>query len=119
MFATIEEDGTMHWIDHSGRFGHAGSFGGLMFKDGVAQHFRGDQQITPKEVEREQQEFCIDVKLTPTEFEPVQALIAGVGKPWFAGWAEAHSKRLHDLLAAIYWKHVNQYVHIPFDKRDA
>ena len=119
MFVTIEVNGTMHWLDHSGRFGHGGGFSGITFKDGVEQHFRGTRQLTPEEVECEKQEFCIDVQLTPKEFEPIQNLINSVGKPWLSGWEQTQSKQLHDLLAAVYWKHVNQFVFSPFDKRDA
>jgi hypothetical protein len=119
MFVSCEKDGTMRWVDHSGRFGHAGVFGGFRSKDGVEQHFRGGRPISPKDVEREIQEFQIDIQLTPTEFEPIQSLITEVGKPWLAGWDEAHNKQLHDLLATVFWKHVNQYVHSPFDEQDS
>lgn len=119
MFVTILENGAMHWLDHSGRFGHGRGLGGVSFKDDTEQHFRGSRQLTPEEAEREKQEFRIDVQLTPAEFGPIQNLITVVGKPWFAGWEQSKSKRPHDLLAAVYWKHVNQFVYSPFDEQDA
>jgi hypothetical protein len=120
MFVTVDESGMMRWVDHAGRFGHVGGFGGFTSTgDGEVQHFRGGHTISPSEAEREMHEFTVDVQLEPAEFEPIQSLIARIGKPWFAGWDAPHSEQLHALLAAIYWRHVNQYVHHPFDERDA
>lgn len=119
MFVTIEDDGLMHWADVHGRFGHAGGFGGFHFTDGEEQHFRGDKKLTPEEAERERQEFTVEVQLTTTEFEPIKSFINSVGKPWLTGWDAANSKKLHELLAMIYWKRVNQFVHDPFDEKDA
>lgn len=115
LFVTIKEDGWMGWMDHSGRMGHAG-VGAVWFRDGREEHWRGDQKLTPKQVESEKQEFGIEVRLEPSEFQPIRDFIIHVGKPWLAGWEMNDSSRLHEMLEAIYWKHVNQFVYRPFDE---
>jgi hypothetical protein len=114
MMVTIEEDGLMHWVDHHGRFGHQGR-GGFFSEDGTVQHFRGDKMLTPDQVDRESQEFTIDVRPSAAEFRAIRDLVLFVGKPWTAGWSAEQSRKLHMMLEAIYWNLVNEFVHEPWE----
>ena len=117
LFVTIEPTGVMHWLDHSGRMGHAGGWGEIRHEDGKPVHYRGGQRLSPKQIEAELQEYTIDVELTPTEFATIRLLIMGVGKPWLEGWGGTNSQKLHTLLEGVYWRHVNRFVNTPFSEQ--
>lgn len=119
-FVTIEDTGATHWIDHSGRFARVGGWGGLDSDElGGVVHIRGGRALTPEEEIAEKREFTIEAVLTEAEFGPIRALIESVGVPWGPGWTDRESQSLHALLEAIYWRHVNRFVHEPFDEADA
>jgi hypothetical protein len=115
LFVTIEEDGTMHWVDHSGRFGHSGGFGAVVgTSSGEMRNFRGGKEISKKEELKEKEEFTVTVPTESYDPQPIRSIISRMGKPWFAGWPQEESTNLHELLLKIYWRHVNQFVHAPF-----
>jgi hypothetical protein len=114
-FVDIHEDGSMSWIDHTGRFGRRQGFGGFASgPNGELRHFRGDRELSESEEEAERKEFSITANLDDAEFAPLRALITSVGRPWTAGWEAAECERLHDLLEDVYWKHVNRFMLDPF-----
>lgn len=117
LFVTIEEDGTMHWVDHSGRMGHHGGFGRLVGdgKGGFRQ-FRGDKEISEEEAQREKQEFTVTVAPDDYDQRPIRCIISRVGKPWIAGWPAKDCEALHEILEKIYWERVNALVFQPFPK---
>jgi len=115
LFVTIEEDGTMHWVDHSGRFGHYGGIGMLVGDGkGKLRQFRGDKEITDEQAEREKQEFTVTVPSENYDPKPIRSIISRVGKPWIAGWPQQECAALHDLLVKVYWDRVNELVFDPF-----
>lgn len=120
VFVTIEEDGRSHWVDHSGRFTRRGGHGGIEFgPDGQVVHTRGGRSLSPEEEEAEKREFTVEAELSAAEFEPIRGLIDRIGKPWTSGWSEADCDACHRLFEAMYWKHVNRFMHEPFDPSDA
>ncbi len=117
LFVTIEKDGTMHWVDHSGRMGHHGGIG-MLVGDGKGgfRQFRGDKEISGDEAQREKQEFTVTVAPGDYDQKPVHSIISRVGKPWIAGWPPKDSEALHEILVKIYWERVNELVFQPFPK---
>lgn len=119
VFVTVEEDGNSSWMDHTGRFTRRGGFGGLSSDaHGNLVHTRGNRQLTEEEEEAERREFSINAAIPPEEFRPIREMIDRVGKPWTAGWDSEDSTEMHRLLEEVYWKHVNRFMHEPFDPAD-
>lgn len=120
VFVTLDGDGASHWVDHSGRMTRIGGFGGISFgPDGEIRHERGGKPISPEAEAAEKAEFTVKVDIAASDFRPIRTLIERVGKPWMQGWSQHDSEVLHGLLSGLYWKHVNRYVHEPFDPADA
>jgi len=119
VFVTLQRDGKSHWVDHAGRFTRRGGFGSISFHPGQPEkHLRGDRELSPEEVEAEKTEFTVPVTIPDSDFRPVRTLVDRVGRPWLTGWAGEDSQQLHGLLEGIYWKHVNRFMHEPFEHED-
>lgn len=120
VFVTVEAGGVSHWVDHSGCFTRRGGFGGIeVGPGGEIMHTRGDRTITPEQEEAEKREFTVKVEIPDSDFRPIRTLVDRVGKPWIEGWSGDDSEMMHGLLENIYWKHVNRFMHEPFDPTDA
>lgn len=121
VFVTLDGDGVSHWVDHSGRMTRIGGFGGESSgPDGEVLHHRGGKQISPEAEAAEKAEFTVKVDISAGDFQPIRTLIERVGQPWlYGGWEDRDSQTLHGLIELLYWKHVNRYVHEPFDPADA
>lgn len=120
VFVTIEEDGRSHWVDHSGRLTRRRGFGGIEFgPGGNVLHTRGGRSLSAAEEEAEKREFTVMVQLQPDEFEPILEIIDRNGKPEASDWSAADFDCCYRLLEAVYWQHVNRFMHEPFDPGDA
>src|ERR1700678_3666776 len=81
LFVTIEENGDQIWVDHSGRFGRMGGWGGLSFgTDGKITHSRGGKPLTPDEEKREKEEFTVTVEANEYDSSGACSLIKSVGR---------------------------------------
>lgn len=119
VFVTLQRDGGSDWVDHTGRFTRRGGFGGISIMPGQpAIHSRGARELSPEEVEAEKREFTVSAMIPDSDFRPVRTLIERIGRPWLAGWNAEDSQQLHGLLEGVYWKHVNRFMHEPFDATD-
>ena len=120
VFVEIEEDGTTRWQDFTGRLTRRGGIGGIAFEPGgEIRHSRGDRELSPEQEKAERDEFSIKVDLATEEIQPIRSLIESVGKPFLGGWTPSEAQTLHALLEELYWKHVNRFMHDPFDPNDA
>jgi hypothetical protein len=119
VFATLQRNGESHWVDHSGRFGRRGGSGFISLEPGqLDRHFRGNRELTPEEAAAEKDEFTVRISIPDSDYLPARSLIERVGRSWQSGWSENDSALLHSLLEGIYWKHVNRFMHEPFDHED-
>lgn len=118
LFVTVEEDGTLHWVDHTGRLAPSRGLSSFSFGPQGPEQSRDGKPLTPEEVQKEKEEFTIKVTASDYESAPVVGFIREVGKPWISGWNSGQSQRFHLMLDRIYWAQVNAYVYKPFDPAD-